>query len=204
MTSETTLSNSDISIDSSKIPRTANTSPATWFDYTEVSGTYWASDTDWYRTKKEDYFEHLATLNQGKKVAAGRFNTRYETYMMNRDLIDALASQLNLTQRQRNKARRHFLGFNLDEWGIRAEHLAYSVCQFVVHTDEEDNRKCHPHSDIDDVPDAFKRVRDSVKLPPGSMASVYGKVQHELSTNSIGNPVSHDQYGLGSLHENQL
>jgi len=173
-------SDSQISVDASKIPTTADTNPATYFVHSDLEKDYWDSEADWYRTKKKTYYKHLAELNQGKKVSAGRYNTRYETHMMNKDLIEALSSQLNLTHKQRNQAERNFLSLDLEELGLPAGYVAYIVCRFVVHTDEDDKRQCHPSCDFSDVPMEFARVRVSLKIQADEIQSIYGKVQQRL------------------------
>jgi hypothetical protein len=194
---------SSSTVDSSKIPRTADTSPATWFDPTEVSKTYWESDSDWHRTKRESYYKHLAALHQGRKVAAGRHNDRYYTYTMNRDLIRGLSSQLGLTEEQRHRAEQHFHQFNLNNWGVRAEWVAYALCQYIVHSDDDDVRDCHPSSKNEDVPEAFGRVQNSIRFHPDRMYSLYEKVRRRLSGEEVTTVDHHDGYEVGTVVENR-
>jgi len=193
--------NSDrfISVDASKIPTTADTSPATYFDPSDVDQDYWLSKTDWFRTKKESYFRHLSELHQGKKVVTGRYNTRYETHQMNKDLIEALSSQLNLTTSQRSKAKRRFLSFDLEEFGVNAKYVAYVLCQFIVHDDPADDRQCHPSCDTADVPEVFIKVRNSIKLYPALGDTLYGKIQHRFRDEPVREPPTHDEYGIRRL-----
>lgn len=186
-------------IDASKIPTTANTSPATYFDWTEVPGEYWESDSDWHRTKKESYYKHLAELNQGRKVSAGRYNDRYITYTVNEDLIEALSTQLNLTGGQQARATRWFLSLDLERLGLRAECVAFAVCQYTIHEDESDARTCHPSCEADEVPDVFKRVRASLGIPGRKLDSIYGKIQHKIRTGSLSGKTAHDEYGIRAL-----
>jgi len=196
MSSSKEYSDRSLAIDASKIPNTADTSPATYFKTDEIKGEYWDSKTDWFRSKKEAYYKHLADLNQGKKVSAGRYNTQYETYMLNKDLIDALSSQLCLTQRQQSRAENLFLSLDLEKLGLQAESVAYVVCQYIVHSDNDDKRQCHPSCDIDDIPREFIRVRDSIKLHPSLMESLYGKLQHKFRNPSESKTEHHDEYGI--------
>lgn len=173
--------NSDISIDASKIPATANTNPATQIGYQTVKkGKSWDSETDWLTTKKQETFSRYARLNQGKLVVPGRENTPYKTYETNRDTIETLSSHLELSESQRKEARCRFHALDLQDWGIRADVIAFTLCQYIVHNDETDVRTCHPHTEAEDVPKEFHTVFSSLDIPEDRLASAYGKVAHAM------------------------
>jgi hypothetical protein len=172
---------SEISVDASKIPKTADTNPATQIGYQEFAeGEFWDSDTYWAQTNKQKTFKRYSELNQGRLVVAGRWNTPYETYEVNRDTIETLSSHLELSESQRREARCCIHALDLEDWGIRGDVVAFTLCQYIVHNDEADVRSCHPHSEAEDVPKEFHTAFSSLDIPEDRLASAYGKVAHAM------------------------
>ncbi len=157
-----------------------NTNNATWIDYTEETEGYWDYPTNWYRPIKYRYFQHLAEINKGRKRGGDYWNDPYHTFQANRDLIDAVGSQLDLLPRQKEVASAWFTYFDLDEWGMRADLIACCLCSRVVHEDESNQRRTHPNVSDEDKPPEFAELPDRFGLPEKDVTSMYGKVDSYL------------------------
>lgn len=172
------MTDSNLRIDSSRIPNCADAHPASTIGYNEVDrNECWNSATDWHTTKKRETYKRFSELNDGKLVVSGRYNDSFITYSQNKDTIESIGSQVELTQDQHRQALRYFSAFDLEQWGINAEYVAFTLCMYLVHTDEGDVRECHPMNDSEAIPDEFLRVRDSLQITSSSLCSTFGKVQ---------------------------
>jgi hypothetical protein len=175
---------SNIDIDASVIPSSTDAHPATTIGVEEVDrNESWDSETDWYTTKKYETYKRLSTLNEGQLVVPGRWNGPYNTQVLNRETVKSIATQLGLTASQQRKATAYYLAFDLERWGIRADVVAFALCQYLVHSDPSDKRECHPKSDS--VPDEFEDVQDSITIPERMLSKTYGKIQHKLNNEEI-------------------
>lgn len=175
-----------------------DTNNATWFDYNEETDGYWDSSSDWYRTTRYLYYQHLAEINRGRKRGGSYWNDPYHTYQTNCDLIEAVACQLDLLPRQRKKAKSWFTHFDLDEWGMPVELIACCLCVRVVHEDDDDERRTHPNVPEDDEykPVEFVEMADSFNLRETDVESMYGKIDSYLRRNTPSTTRSFDQRGL--------
>lgn len=163
-----------------------DTNNATWFDYNENTEGYWDSTTDWYRTTKYSYYQHLAEINRGRKSGGSYWNDPYHTFQSNRDLIEIIGGELNLLPRQQKLAKAWFTQFDLDTWGERADLIACCLCARVVHEDEEDKRRTHPNvpDEHEQKPEEFAELATRFKLPETSVGRMYGKVDTHLRRNT--------------------
>jgi len=160
------------------------TNNATWFDYNEETEGYFASSSDWYRTTRYLYFQHLAEINRGRKRGVSYWNDPYITYQSNRDLIEVIADQLDLLPRQRDQAKAWFTNLDLDEWGVRVELVACCLCSRIVHEDEDDERRTHPSVPDDKKPKEFVGMADRFNLREKDVRSMYGKIDAYLRRNT--------------------
>lgn len=159
-----------------------DTNNATWFDYSEETDGSWDSETDWYRTNRYLYYQHLAEINRGRKRGRNFWNDPYHTYQTNRDLIEAVASQLELLPRQLGEAKAWFTHFDLNDWGMRAELVACCLCARVVHEDDGDERRTHPSVPTDDElkPIEFAELAERFSLRETDVESMYAKIDSYL------------------------
>ncbi|MFC7204708.1 hypothetical protein ACFQJC_14405 [Haloferax namakaokahaiae] len=119
-------------------------------------------------------FKRLSQYNTGLRVGRKWTNDRYNTNLLNRHLIQALASQLDLNPRFQREAERLFLSLDLSRFGIDARAVAYTVCMVVVHSSEDNTRACHPS--VKDVDSEFERIAECEGFREGSLISLYNKV----------------------------
>jgi len=172
-----------------------DTNNATWFDYNEATDGYWDSQSDWYRTTKYTYWQHLAEINRGRKRGVSYWNDPYHTYQANRDLIDAVGSQLNLLSRQHHVAKARFAQLNLNEWGLRADLVACCLCARIVHEDDSDKRRTHPNvpADHEDKPIEFVEIAERFGVHEKEVVSMYGKLDTYFRDNNQPNSRKFDR-----------
>lgn len=177
-----------------------DTNNATWFDYNENTDGCWDSPSDWYKTNRYHYYQHLAEINRGRKRGGNYWNDPYHTYQANRDLINTVARQLDLLPRQRQKAKAWFTSFDLDKWGMRADLIATCLCIRVVHEDDTDERRTHPSVPVDNRPIEFTGIPQRFQLPEKDVISMYGKIDTYLRHNNMPTTREFDQRRADERH----
>jgi hypothetical protein len=172
-----------------------DTNHATRFDYSQETDGYWDSSSDWYRTTKYSYWQHLAEINRGRKRGGKYWNSPFHTYQANRDLIDAVGTQLNLLSRQKQDAQAWFAHLDLDEWGLRVELVACCLCARIVHEDDSDERRTHPNvaADHEDKPIEFVEIPARFGFREKEVISMYGKLDSYLRDNDQPDPRKFDR-----------
>ncbi|MHB9285832.1 hypothetical protein ACKVMT_02185 [Halobacteriales archaeon Cl-PHB] len=159
-----------------------DTNNATWFDPKEETEGYWNSRTDWYKTTKAAYYNHLAEINRGRKLRGSHWYDPYHTYQANRDLIEGLGNHFDLLPRQIQSAKAWIAHLDLDDFGMRAELVACCLCARIVHEDPDDERRPHPNVSADDdrKPKAFTEMPDRFGFRESEVESMYGKLDWQL------------------------
>lgn len=104
---------------------------------------------------------------------------------MNDNLLNALASQLDLSRSQKRCARGRFLSLDLSKWGQRAEVIAFCVCAVTVHPDET-NREYHPNQAIENRDLLFSKIADSLGISETMIRREYGKVEAHFRRSNAG------------------
>jgi len=138
---------------------------------------YWPAD--FIPSKKVKYFQHLNEIDAGKKNGSW-YNGKYLREQAKSDLFDTISFQLELTKAQHSKGLSIFKSENLSEWGIRMEIVAWSLCAYLVHSDENDIRNCHPLCESDSEK-RFRQVANSLHISDDQKLSTYCKIQSELN-----------------------
>ena len=164
-------------------PPTNNRTIIAHDEYTENwtrahANQYWPAD--YLYSRKGRFYQHLDDISAGRKNGYTWWNQPYFTFLENRDLIDILAGNLDLTQRQKRRAIRYFLDQDLQRWGIRKELVAWATCAYIVHSDENDPRRCHPLTKPDRNDGLFLEAAYSLDLSKKNRLKTYCKVQHDL------------------------
>lgn len=153
----------------------ADTKYRTYLDYKEVKeGEQWMAD--YWKSNKRDYFQHLDDTNKGIKNGPVWRNSRYDTYMSNRDLIWIIADQLGLTCWQKPLAEAFFTSLQLGKWGLLKELVAVAVCLYLIHSDERDERRCHPRIREEDAGFLYDAL-EKFELRYQDFEKTYSKVQ---------------------------
>lgn len=158
---------------------TPDANNATYFFADEYSGSdRWLAD--FYPLDKERYLGHLKEINEGRKNGNSWYNDGYLTNEDNWHLIEAFASNLDLTRKQTERADQYFSNFNLGTWGVRKQLVAYALCAYVVKSDERNEvRRTHPNVPDGDRDTLFVEMADSLDITHREFVKTYGKVQHE-------------------------
>jgi len=157
-----------------------NTQNSTHFRADDVEGYFRA---DFRHLKKSVQYAHLKKINEGFCLGLNRYNDRYLTREMARDHIEGLASQLDLTIREKVQARRYFLSLDREELGLESSLVAHSVCCYVVEQNERNEcRRCHPNVLDEDRDDRFQQMEETLGLSQRDLVKTYGKIQNRLGS----------------------
>lgn len=156
----------------------ADTAYRTYIVWQELDvGDLWPAD--FWRRDKRDYYQHLDDMNKGIKNGPSWRNGPYDTYLSNRDLIGIVADELGLTVRQRGAVESYFLSLKL---GLSKELVAASACLYIVHSDDRDERQCHPDTAEATRDEIFYDAIEKYGLWYKDMKKTYFKVQHDFDS----------------------
>lgn len=133
--------------------------------------------SDYRYLNKQKYYGYLNELNSGWNIGLNWYNNRLNTYQMANDAINAISGQLDLTPRERSRARGYYVNLDREKLGLDAYLVAYCVCAYVVeNNDKNEHRRCHPNMPDEATDDLFQQVADSIGLRQKSIVKTYGKV----------------------------
>lgn len=134
---------------------------------------------DWRYWKRLD--EHNSGLRNGEWT-----NEPYTKYQRNKHTIEALSSQLDLSERLRAISYRRYIGLDLEDWGRSAALIAFCVCALTVHQDEIcTERSYHPNQNVVNKDSLFERIRRSLGLREKDVAAEYGKLERHFITGGV-------------------
>jgi len=135
--------------------------------------------TDSLYLKYEKHYQHLDQMDAGLKNGPKWWNQAYFNVWSNKDLIEILAGNLELLPRQQKRARNFFLSQDLRKWGIQKELVAWSICSYIVHSDDRDKRQCHP-SVTGEKAEQFWDIAYALDLSEKDRIKTYHKVQNDM------------------------
>jgi hypothetical protein len=138
--------------------------------------------TDSLYLKYEKHYQHLDQIDAGLKNGPAWWNQAYFNEWSNKDLIEILSSNLELLPHQQKQAKRYFLSQDLRKWGIRKELVAWAICAYILHSDETDNRRCHPQAETGEKVEVFWEVAYTLDFSMSERISTYCKVQSDMET----------------------
>lgn len=173
-------------------PDTRNETKIGYEDYTtkwtkKDANGFWPADYLYQRKGK--HYKHLDQINQGLKNGPSWYNQAYINVCTNRDLIKHISDSLELLPREEGRAIRYFLGQDLRKWGIRKELVAWAVCAYIVHSDEQDIRRSHPKAksrteapEDDDRATQFWDFAYQFEFTMNERVSTYHKVMTDMET----------------------
>lgn len=131
--------------------------------------------------KSKEYWKRLSLYNSGVQHRKWT-NDPLLTYQVNRCSVEALMSQLNLTQKQRSRVYSYIMGLDLGKEGVRAELTMYCAIAAIVHQDETDIN-CHPNQK--EIDKAFEQVLDGLELSDSEVQSHYNKHARNIRNENI-------------------
>lgn len=151
--------------------------PTSGWDKT-IAGKFRLADSLYL--KYEKHWQHLDQVDAGLKNGPTWWNQAYLNEWSNKDLIDNMAGNLELLPHQQSRARGYFMSQNLSIWGIQKELVAWAICAYIVHSDERDDRRCHPLITNGEKADQFWEVAYTFDFSERERISTYNKVKSDL------------------------
>lgn len=170
---------------------------------TRIGWNDWEGDGNWpadiLPENKKAYYQHLDRLNNGRQNGHKRQNKYYETYELNRNLIQCMSDKLRLDSWEIKKAIQWFDGLQRSNMGISSKVVAFSTCAYLVHQ-LDDRRTYHPQTKPEDRDPFFEECREAFNISHDWFQSVYGKVAHKIRNDKL-TFERHDAYGTDSNAE---
>lgn len=154
---------------------------------------------DYYLTNKRAYFQHLDRHNSGYQNGPDWQNKSYNTYKLNRNLIQCMGDRVRLGQWQTKRAIQLFDGLQRSNMGLPSEVVALSTCAYVIHR-FDDRRECHPQTKPENRDHFFGKCRKDYDIAHKRFESVYGKVSHRIRNGEL-DTQSHDSYEVDANAE---
>lgn len=161
-----------------------DTNNATFIHYQLIDeSAEWKAD--FYPLNKQEWYKKADDYNSGDRNV-NWFNRSYFRKKEKMRIVETLADQLELTSEQRKRAASWFMSFDLSSWGPPKEVVAYSVCAYLVHSDQRDIRHCHPRTPSERKDTLFRQMEEALQLHESPtlgknvLDSTYGKVQNRI------------------------
>lgn len=143
---------------------TPDSDNATYFDPTEVKETTSIN------------YKRLRLLNRGTWNDRREENKEARHRSDNLAILDALSSQLELTEHQKKKARREFDHLNLGKIGKPVNLVAFGVCTVVANDDVHNGSRYHPKMNNPD--ELFAEIADDLNFTTTQLHSIVGVVNN--------------------------
>lgn len=122
---------------------------------------------------KRKKFKMLSQYNTGLRNRKWT-NQNYTTDILNRHLIWALIGQLDLNPRYQQEAASLYLSLNPGKFGVNADLVAYCTCVVIIHSAEDNDRKCHPS--VKNMDSEFQRIAECEGYRQKDLISIYNKI----------------------------
>lgn len=171
-----------------------DTNNATSIGFKNWEGGTWPSG--YLPESKRGYYRHLDAINSGRRNGHNWRNSNYQTYELNRNLIQCLSDQLRLDSWEIKKAAQIFDALQRSNMGLSSELVAFATCANLVHR-LDDNREYHPRTKPEDRDPFFEQCRKELGITHAEFQSVYGKVAHKRRNGQL-NFRRHDSYEVDS------
>jgi len=137
-------------------------------------------ESDFRYLNKRKHYQYLKELNSGKNISLKWYNDRVFTYEIASDFIDALSAHLELTPQERDNARSYFINLDREKLGLESHLVAYCVCAYVVHENDNDERACHPNVPDDKKDELFRQMVESLDLNQKAVVKTYCKIENRV------------------------
>jgi len=154
---------------------------------------YWSRD---YRMlQKKAYYRHLDRHNSGRQNGSVWQNNEYNTYELNRNLIQCMKSKLRLKQWETKRSIQWFDALQRSNLGIKSKVVALSTCAYVLHNFNNHRSSCHPQTEPSDRDAFLEDCREDFGISNDWFSSVYGKVSHRIRNDKL-DVQRRDYFGL--------
>lgn len=139
---------------------------------------YWLAD--FYPLAKREYYEKLHGNSTGRYNGVRR-NSKYQTHLDNRNLIEAVRPDFGLTSKREARAEAVFHTFNLRKWGIRKEIVAAVLCLYLIHSDGYDQRECHPNTADETSTEELKSAMTAYGFDERVYRQTYARIEQAFN-----------------------
>lgn len=176
-----------------------DTNNATFIGWRKKTDTY-DPNRNWqdnrYPRRYEDWYKHLDFTNNGYKNGPKWWNTPFYRWLENIRLIETVADQLNLTEREAGRAKGLFLGFPGEKMGTYKETYALAACLCAVELDRRDQRRAHPNVPEEKRPSEFQRLTERFGVPGKEIRTAYGRIENRHRVGKLESPEEFDRFDL--------
>jgi len=148
---------------------TPDTENATYFNYNE------AEEPNSYSKTPVNY-KRIQLLNRGSWHSRYEENKEVTHRRDNLAILDALSSQVELTNFQKKKARRIFDELELGKMGRSVRLVAFGVCAVVANDDVANGSRFHPQMKNSD--ELFEGLADRLGFTEGQLHTIIGVVNN--------------------------
>lgn len=121
-------------------------------------------------------YSRLLLLNRGTWKSRWEENKEVTHRRDNMYILSAIASQLELTDYQKEEARNVFDEIELGEIGKPVRLVAFGVCAVVANEDVHDGCRYHPQ--MNDPCELFVHIADRLDFTTSQLHSIIGTVNH--------------------------
>lgn len=167
---------------------------------TRIGWNDWWDNGKWpadYRPEnKQDYYQYLDRLNSGLQNGRKHQNSSYETYALNRNLIQCISDKLRMNSWEIKRAIKVFDGLQRSGMGISSKIVAFSTCAYLIH-EYDSNRQYHPQTKNEDQDYFLDKCRKEFDIRRDSFESMYGKISYKIRNNKL-NFRQYDKYEIDS------
>ena len=183
--------------DESKWPRleqpdTSNATFIAWHKKDDKNN--YDPDTKWqddrYPRCYGDYYQNLDEYNNGYKNGKYR-NKAYYNWLENDRLISSVSQQMELSSRERSRAKGLFHQLPLGKfWGFK-EDIAVIACLYVIEHDKKDQRRGDPNT--------LKKcqyllIEQKFRVSRRKIVKNYGKIENRVRTGRLNEAPQEDKY----------
>lgn len=160
-----------------------DTSNATYIDWKNISKSdEYDPDETWqderYPRRYADFHQSLDGYNNGWKNGYW-WNKEYYAWLENDRVIATISGQLELTRRERAKAKGLFHKIPLHKMGRHKEEVAVALCLYVIEQDEKDRRRGHPNCL---AWWQYRLIESHFGISERMFRKRYGKIEHRVRT----------------------
>lgn len=175
---------------------TSNATTIFWQDWPDHGD--WPAD--YVPTNKRAYYRQLDRYNSGLQNGPNRQNKSYNTFKMNRALIECMSEPLRLEGWQIKRATHLFDGLQRSNTGRLSRVVAFCTCAYVVHN-FDDRRKCHPQMGVENRDTYFEEVREDYNISRKHFNRAYGQIAGRIRSGDLESK-RHDAYETdGASHQ---
>lgn len=172
-----------------------DTNNATRIGWDDWQGS-WNWTVDFPLEDKRSYHRYLDRINSGRQNGRERQNKSYNTYEINRNLIQCISDKLRMDSWEIKRAIKIFDGIQRGNTGMSSKIVAFTTCAYLIH-EYDSSRQYHPQTKNEDRDYFLDKCREEFGISHNSFESMYGKISYKIRNDKI-NFQRHDKYEIDS------